>query len=187
MIERLIIAGFGGQGSLTSGRLLAQCAIRRELRVSYLPAYGSEVRGGTAHCNLVISDAEICSPVVEHADSLVMLNEQSLARFRPELKPGGLLVANTSLIDQYALRPAAEGVRVLEIDATNLAAGLGSIVVANMVMMGAWLTAIPIFEVEAFDEVLQETLGRRKAELIETNRQALRTGAREAARQLAET
>lgn len=180
MIERLIIAGYGGQGILTIGKLLGQCAIDNPLEVSYLPSYGSEVRGGTANCHLVISDAEIASPVIEHADSLIVMNSASFERFAGEVRPGGLVVLNSSLIDEAQSQALGDDVSVLSVDATNIAARLGNVVVANMIMTGAWLAARPVLPLEEFERVLERTLGARKADLLDLNRKAVHLGAAQA-------
>jgi len=183
MIEKLIVAGYGGQGILTVGKFLAQCALEASLHVTYLPSYGSEVRGGTANCSMVFSDAPICSPVVETADSLFIMNEQSFRAFSSQLKPGGLLVVNSSLIPEADIRKAGESARVISVDATNAAVELGSIIVANIILTGAYVAAKGFIPLERISRMIESVLQERKASLINVNKQALQLGAAEAIRQ----
>ncbi len=132
MQERIIIAGHGGQGVMFLGKLLAQAAMEEGKNVTYLPSYGTEVRGGTAHCQVVISSEEICSPVVERPTTLVVMNQPSYDRFLPLLAPAGTLFANSSLV---AANPEKKNAYCLPV--TAVAAALGEVQVANMVMLGA--------------------------------------------------
>jgi len=173
--HRLIVAGFGGQGVLTLGKLLCLAAISEGKQVTYLPSYGSEVRGGTANCNVVISTGEIFSPVVERADSLIILNELSFERFGGLVEEGGLLVLNTSLVDpgDYA---QAHSARVLGVAATERALELGNLVVANVIMLGAFLGASGLCKSANVEKALGQTLTGRKSAALEINLCALQEG-----------
>ena len=133
MYERIIFAGSGGQGVMTLGKVVARAAMLTDLNCTYLPSYGTEVRGGTANCTVVISDDEIFSPVVESADVLFAMNEPSYKRFAPRLKPDGLLVINTSMAE-----PDQTNDRTVTIPATDIANELGDVRVANVVLLGAY-------------------------------------------------
>ncbi len=170
--HRLIVAGFGGQGVLTLGKLLCMAAMRENRTVTYLPSYGSEVRGGTAKTQVVISSGAIYSPLVEEADSLIILNELSFEKYASRLKPGGLLVANDSLVDE----PAAPNARLLALPASEMAVELGNLKIANVLMMGAFIQATGLIGEESCCTAIEELLGARKADLLALNLQAFRKG-----------
>ena len=140
MEERILIAGAGGQGALTLGKFVAQVAME-EHRVTFFPSYGAEVRGGTAHCHVVISDTEIADPVVEEATAMIVMNQASYARFAPRMRPDGLLVTNSSMVQPEP--PVACG-RLLAIPASQRAIELGDIRVANIILLGAMNAARPV-------------------------------------------
>jgi 2-oxoglutarate ferredoxin oxidoreductase subunit gamma len=180
--HRIIIAGFGGQGILTLGKLLCRAAISEGKKVSYMPAYGTEVRGGTANCHVVISENRIFSPLVEEADSLLILNQLSYRRFIDKLRPSGLLVINSSLVDPSdSGRPGDNGApgdcRMLSIPATRKAAELGNVIFANVLMLGAFVRATGICKDEHILAALAESLKGKKKNLLDTNREAYQTGA----------
>lgn len=180
--HRIIIAGFGGQGILTLGKLLCRAAISEGRKVTYMPAYGTEVRGGTANCHVVISENRIFSPLVEEADSLLILNQLSYRRFIDKLRPSGLLVINSSLVDPSdSGRPGDNGApsdcRMLSIPATRKAAELGNVIFANVLMLGAFVKATGICKDENILAALEESLKGKKKELLETNREAYQNGA----------
>ena len=174
--HRLIVAGFGGQGVLTLGRLLCQAVMSEGKQVTCLPSYGSEVRGGTANCNVVISRDDIYNTVVEEADSLIILNRMSFERFGDALKRGGLLVLNTSMVHpgDYGAR---RGVRAVEVPATEMAGGLGNVVVANVIMLGAYATASQLCAVASARSAVEQMLAGRKHEVLDLNLKALAAGA----------
>jgi 2-oxoglutarate ferredoxin oxidoreductase subunit gamma len=174
--EEIIIAGFGGQGIIMSGKLLAQCAMSSGHKVTYMPSYGAEVRGGTANCMVVISNERIASPVVTEPNSLITMNKASLSRFAPKIKPNGLLIYNSSLIDTD-IPQLAEGVKVIAIPADETAVELGSKKSANMVMLGAYLAAGGILEVRSAAQSLQQVLAERYHKTIPANTKALEKGA----------
>lgn len=173
--HRLIVAGFGGQGILTLGRLLCLAGMSEGKQVTYLPSYGSEVRGGTANCNVVVSNSEIFSTVVEQADSLVILNGMSFERFGDSLRRGGLMVLNTSLVapGSYAADHEAQ---VLEVPATDRAGEMGKLVVANVIMLGAFLGVTGLCKEASIIDALKQTLTGRKSSALELNVRALAEG-----------
>jgi 2-oxoglutarate ferredoxin oxidoreductase subunit gamma len=178
--HRLITAGFGGQGVLTLGRILCIAAMEEGKLVTYLPSYGAEVRGGTANCQVVISSHTIYSPFVESADSLIIMNQLSYDRFAPRVKGGGLMLVNSSVVDPE--EPAAGSqVRMLALPVTDMAAEMGEVRVANVIMLGAFVTLTDVVGREACAGAMEEVLGKRKARLLDVNREALARGAQLAA------
>jgi 2-oxoglutarate ferredoxin oxidoreductase subunit gamma len=173
--HRLVIAGSGGQGVLTVGKLLCTAAIREGKSVTYLPSYGAEVRGGTANCQSVISSGTIYSPLVEQADSLIILNQPSYDRFLPVLRPEGLLIVNSTGVEMDADPPPA-GCRALSAPAAGIAAELGNVKVGNMVLLGAFVQTTGIVEEDNCRTVLREVLGQRRADLLDLNIEAFRRG-----------
>jgi len=175
MHHDITIAGAGGQGVLTLGRLLARGALALGQQVTYFPSYGTEVRGGTANCHVRVADGEIYSPLVEHPTALVVMNQHSYDRFRPDLEEEGWLVANGTMT---RLAPADAGrERSLAIPATEVASSLGNLVVANMVMLGALNEVLGLLPEKLVERCLAEELGRGKARLLPVNLQALAAGA----------
>jgi len=170
----VIVAGFGGQGVIFLGKLLAQAAMEQGKNVTYFPAYGPEVRGGRANCHVVVSTEEIFSPVVARPNSLLVMNQPSWDYFGPRLDGKGLAVVNSSMVKV----PALEGSRrLLLVPATEIATELGEIRAANMVMLGAYNRVRDLLPLEALLESLRLVLGERKAGLYEVNARALRKGA----------
>lgn len=182
MQHEIIVAGWGGQGVLLLGKLLAQGSMLLGKQVTYFPSYGTEVRGGTANCHLKIGDGEIYSPLVEHPTALVVMNQPSYERFRPALRPRGWLLANGTVVTLSEEDARRE--RTLSVPATEVAGRLGHLVVANMVMLGALNQALGLLPGEAIERCLGEQLTGAKAELLPVNLQALTAGA-EAVRQRA--
>jgi 2-oxoglutarate ferredoxin oxidoreductase subunit gamma len=175
LYEELIIAGFGGQGIMLAGKLLAQTAMNCGREVTYMPSYGAEVRGGTANCMIVIAENEIACPVVGKPDSLIVMNKASLNKFSPNLKKNGLLIFNSSLID---IEPQVdESIEVIRLPADGLAVELGSVKAANMVALGAYLQARGLFEIESAAQALPEILAKRHHNTLSLNINALQKGA----------
>ncbi|HUU43695.1 MAG TPA: 2-oxoacid:acceptor oxidoreductase family protein [Planctomycetota bacterium] len=173
MNERMIFAGFGGQGILTIGKLLAACAMQEDRHVTFFPSYGSEVRGGTAHCHVVIADEPIASPLVEEATTLLIMNEPSLNRYLPQLGSDGLLVMNVSMIGR---RPKLESGRMLKVPATELAGEIGDIRVANTLMLAALNEARTLVRHETLHDLLVGALSGRRAKTLPANDAALEKG-----------
>lgn len=173
MLIRTIFSGFGGQGVLSMGFTLANAAMFEGKFVTYLPSYGVEVRGGTANCTVVVSDEEIASPVASEPDFVVAMNQPSFARFQSVLQSGGLLCANSSIVDTSAAR---RDIEVLNIPTSELAEKLGTIKVANMIMLGAFIKASNIISFDFVIKHLSEILGEGKSKLIKMNKEALDLG-----------
>jgi len=175
MTNEIIIAGFGGQGALLMGELIAYAGMTEGKQVSWLPSYGPEMRGGTANCSVIVSDEPVGSPVVTEADAVIVLNKPSLDKFERVLKPGGKLLINSSLIDKKATR---EDVTAYYIPANEIAAELGNAKVANVVMLGAYIAAAGVVAKESVINAVAHMLGERKAHLVPMNEQAYDAGAK---------
>ena len=173
--EEVIIAGFGGQGIILAGKLLAQTAMKAGKEVTYMPSYGAEVRGGTSNCMVVIADAPIASPLVSKPDSLIAMNKASLNKFARRIKTGGLLIMNSSLIDQQP--QLDETIEILAVPADELAVELGSPKSANMVAIGAYLQRKGIFGPGAAAVSLANVLAKRYHHTLPVNTEALHRGA----------
>ncbi|MBN2182692.1 MAG: 2-oxoacid:acceptor oxidoreductase family protein [Sedimentisphaerales bacterium] len=178
--EEVVIAGFGGQGIMLAGKLLAQTAMKAGKEVTYMPSYGAEVRGGTANCMVVIAEREIACPVVGNPDSLIVMNKASLAKFGPRLKKGGLLIMNSSLIDG---RPEMdESIEIIALPADELAVELGNKKAANMVALGAYIKKRGRLNIETAADALPETIAERYHKTLPVNTAALNRGAEFASR-----
>lgn len=173
--ERIVIAGFGGQGVLSLGKMLIVAGMNAGKHVTYLPSYGAEVRGGAANCQVVISEREIASPLAEHPDSAILFSQPSYDRFQGDMRPGSSMFLNSPIVHDEQ-NAAGRGVEVVEVPATQTAADLGNPLVANLVMMGAFLAYRPVVEPEAFWEAFEAEFGRRKADLMALNRRAFEKG-----------
>ena len=173
MTERIIIAGSGGQGIMLLGKILSEAAMRENKFVTWLPAYGAEVRGGTSHCMVVISDKEIGSPYVEKADSLIIMNGPSLMRFKKRIKEKGLLIINSSLAAKYKNIK----LNVLEQPFSDIAVRLGNIKVANILALGLFLAKKKVVSLKSVSEVIQAIAPKDKRELVAINKKALEEGA----------
>jgi len=172
MEERLISAGFGGQGVLFIGKLLIQAGMKAGKEVSWIPSYGPEMRGGTANCHVIVSDEEIGSPLIDHPTSVIAMNRPSMEKFAPKIKKGGLLVINSSMVD---VEPKRKDIQVVKIRANDVARELGNEKVANMVAMGAYLAASRVLPLETIMNSLPEVL-KGKEHLLEVNKNALKKG-----------
>jgi 2-oxoglutarate ferredoxin oxidoreductase subunit gamma len=174
MTQELILAGFGGQGVLLMGQLLAYAGMYEGKNVSWLPSYGPEMRGGTANCNVVVSDEMVGSPVVSEADTVIVMNRPSLDMFEKSVKKGGNLFINSSLIDKKSERT---DICVYYVPANEIADKLGNIRAANMVMLGAVLEAAKTADPAQVIEALRYIMGEKKHHLIPLNEQAMAEGA----------
>lgn len=173
--EEIVIAGFGGQGIMLAGKLLAQTAMNAGKEVTYMPSYGAEVRGGTANCMVVISEREISCPVVGRPDSLIVMNKASLHKFGPRLKKGGLLIMNSSLIDETS--ELDDSIEIIAIPADELAVELGNKKSANMVALGAYIEKRGRLSIETAVQALPETIAERYHNTLPVNTAALNRGA----------
>ena len=171
--EKVIIAGFGGQGVMTMGQMLSYCATEKNINTLWFPSYGPETRGGTANCSVTISEADVNSPVISTPDSIIIMNKPSLAKFLPKLKAGGHCFVNSSLVTEVEYR---SDVTVHEVDVNNIALGLGNLMVANMVMLGAYLAVTKVFTEAEIIDIMKKKFTGSKAALIDINRKALEAG-----------
>ena len=174
MVLTNIFAGFGGQGVLLLGQLIAYAGMYEGRNVSWLPSYGPEMRGGTANCSVVVSDDPIASPVLSMADCVIAMNTPSLEKFEANVNPGGKLFINSSIIEKKATRTDID---VYYVPCNEIADQLGNPKVLNMAMLGAFLEATNVVKVDSVLDALLYKLGEKKAKLIPLNRQAIEMGA----------
>lgn len=174
MLEEIIIAGFGGQGVMSMGQLIAYAGMLEGKGVSWLPSYGPEQRGGTANCAVVVSDEPVGSPLVTRPSTAIVLNNPSFDKFEPRVRPGGLLIINSSMVIKVSHR---KDIKIIEVNATDMANDLGNSRVANMILLGAFLAHTKIVSNESIVESLKKVLGPDKNHLIEINKRALAKGA----------
>ena len=169
----VIIAGFGGQGVMLIGNLLAQAAMEFGLNVTFVPAYGVEMRGGTANCTVILDRESIGSPVVQRPMSTILLNQPSLDKFQPRLAQGGAQLVNSSLIDAASVDPRLS---TLLLPLNEMAAELGNAKLLNMIALGAWLRAADVLPLGAAQEALNRVISSHYAKLIPANAEALAKG-----------
>lgn len=175
MLEhQVIIAGFGGQGVLSMGQILSYAGLLEGRNVSWLPSYGPEMRGGTANCNVIISEGIIGSPVVTEADIAIIMNLPSLKRFENGVIKDGNILINSSLVNDKTIR---KDVNAYEIPASDIANVLGNAKVANMVMLGAYIELAETVTKQSIIQSLEKILGPSKKNLIKINEEALKRGA----------
>ncbi len=179
--QEIIIAGFGGQGVLSMGQIISYAAMKEGKEVSWMPAYGPEMRGGTANCMVIVSPTKVSSPIVTTFDAAIILNQPSLDKFDSRIKPEGLLLCEESTIITPSVRTDID---VLTIPATALAVKMGKKQVANMILLGAFLERRPIVSTANVVLALQEVLPERHHHLLPLNEQALTTGSQYAAEHL---
>ena len=173
MEEEIIIAGFGGQGVLSMGQILCYSGVMENKEVSWMPSYGPEMRGGTANCIVIISDAKISSPIVTKFDTVIALNQPSLDKFESAVKSGGLLIYEASTILNP---PKRTDIDIVPIEAANEAAKFKNSKVMNMIVLGAFLHKKPIIKMENIIEGIKKVLPERYHHLIPLNKQALEKG-----------
>jgi 2-oxoglutarate ferredoxin oxidoreductase subunit gamma len=171
--QEIVIAGFGGQGVLSMGQILAYAAMVEGKEVSWMPSYGPEMRGGTANCVVIVSPGRISSPIISRYDSAIVLNQPSFEKFEPRVKPGGLLLFEQSAILTSSAR---EDIEVLGIAALDEAVKMGKRQVANMLMLGAFLERRPVIKPEHVMDALKKVLPERHHHLLPLNEQALQLG-----------
>lgn len=169
----IVLAGFGGQGILFTGKLLAFAAMLRGKQLSWLPSYGPEMRGGTANCHVIIDDVPIGSPIVTEPDILVAMNKPSLDKFEDIVKAGGYVFVDKSLIDRDVIR---SDVKPVYINATEHADSIGNKGLANMVMLGAVLKATGVFSLDEIEDTMKQSLPKSKQALVEANMKAIKEG-----------
>ncbi|MBW6467208.1 MAG: 2-oxoacid:acceptor oxidoreductase family protein [Brevefilum sp.] len=174
MQQEVIIAGFGGQGVLFAGQLLAYAGMDAGKEVTWIPSYGPEMRGGTANCTVVISDEEIGSPFVQNPTAVLAMNLPSLDKYETLVKKGGVLVVNASMVNRTVNR---EDITVVNIPANDIAESIGSKRAVNMVMLGALLGNADILSLEDLEKALEGHLPERHKKLLPANLEALHQGA----------
>ena len=180
MTQQFIFAGFGGQGMLLIGKFLAMACMMDGKHVSWLPSYGPEMRGGTANCSVTVSDEPVASPMVEKADAIIAMNRPSLDKFESHVKPGGVLVINSSIIDRKAER---DDIQVVYCDANRIAEEVGNPKGANVAILGALMAKAPVVSPEIMSEAIRVELGERKAKFLPGNMKAYQAGIDDALKQ----
>ncbi len=174
MQTEIVFAGFGGQGVLFAGQVLSYAAMDYGKEVTWIPSYGPEMRGGTANCTVIVADEEIGSPLVRNPKAAVIMNLPSLDKYEPMVITGGVLIANTSLINRSLTRTDLEGVMI---PAQQIAESIGNKKLLNVVMLGALLQKTPVLPFEAVEDGLKNHLPERHKKLLPMNLEALRQGA----------
>jgi 2-oxoglutarate ferredoxin oxidoreductase subunit gamma len=174
MFFECIMAGFGGQGILSAGMILAHTAVSQNLNVTWFPSYGAEQRGGTANCYVVISDEPIGSPIISNPAYGYIMNVPSLDKFQPRFKSGAKVVVDTSLIKKEHIN--RDDIEVQGLDATLIATDMGNVKVANVIMIGALLKVSGIFSIDVAKKGLEIALPKRHHKLLPMNFEALETG-----------
>lgn len=172
MQNDVIMAGFGGQGILLIGKMLAYAGMHEGKEVSWLPSYGPEMRGGTCNCTVVISDRPVGSPVIQNPGAVLAMNLPSLEKFEQDVRPGGILLVNTSLIERKSAR---DDIKVIEVPANAIAQDLGNPRGANMVALGAYVGATGAVSMEQVEAVVRQTFAA-KPTVIDVNLEALHKG-----------
>lgn len=173
MTEEIIIAGFGGQGVLSMGKILAYSGVMENKEVSWMPSYGPEMRGGTANVTVIISDERISSPIVNAYDTAIILNQQSMDKFEKTVKPGGLLIYDPNGITHH---PQRKDINIYAIEAADEASKMGLSKVFNMVVLGGFLKLKPIVQPEYIHKGLEKSLPKRHHVLIPDNEKAIARG-----------
>ena len=171
---KIIIAGFGGQGVVLAGNIIARACVMEDKHVTGMVSYGAEMRGGTANATVIISDEPIASPIVQTTDIAILLNQPSLDKYEDKIISGGLAVVNTSLVSRKVNRPDIE---VAKINAGDIARRLGNIRVANIVTLGAFIRKTGLLKITSMEKAIEDLFSKKKVSLIEINQKALRQGA----------
>lgn len=173
MQEEIIFSGFGGQGIMLAGKLLALAALKENWQTSWVPSYGAEVRGGTAHCMVKISDQEIASPFIGNLDTCIAFNQLAVDKFAPSLKKQGLLIINSSLAKK---KPIRKDIKIIAAPLTDIAAKLGNIKVANTVALGIYIAKKKNIKPESMFSAMKEMAPKGRQDILEINIRALKEG-----------
>ena len=173
MTEEIIIAGFGGQGVLSMGKILAYSGIMQDQEVSWMPSYGPEMRGGTANVTVILSDEKISSPYLNVYDTAIILNQQSMDKFEQSVKPGGVLIYDPNGIIDH---PSRTDIKIYQIEGNRLASEMGNKKVFNMIILGGFLKVKPIVELRSVIEGLKKSLPVRYHNLLPLNEEAINKG-----------
>ena len=173
MTHEIICAGFGGQGVMLIGQLIAYAGMFEGKNVSWVPSYGPEMRGGTANCSVVVSDEPVGSPVISEPNGVIVMNQPSLEKFLPAVKSGGVLVYNSSLI---TMKETRDDLQIIAAPANDLATELGNSKVANLVALGAFLQKTNVVTADGIGKALEKVLPPHRHKLIPLNLEALKKG-----------
>lgn len=173
MYVDLLIAGFGGQGIIFTGKLLSYAGLREGKEVVYFPSYGAEMRGGTANCTVIWSTSPITSPIVSHPQNAIIMSQPSYLKFLPRIKEGGQVVINTSLVKGKLTR---NNIEIIEIPANEIAEKIGTSRVANMVALGAWVKRSKVVSMESLIHSFHQVISSSRLDLLPLNERALRQG-----------
>jgi len=173
MTEEIIIAGFGGQGVLSMGKILAYSGIMQEQEVSWMPSYGPEMRGGTANVTVILSDERISSPILNSFDTAILLNQQSLDKFEETIKPGGFLLYDPNGITRH---PVRKDIKIFRVNAAEKAAEMGNTKIFNMIVLGAYLKIRPVVLTENVIKGIKKSLPERYHHLVQLNEDAIHAG-----------
>ena len=174
MTEEIIIAGFGGQGVLSMGKILAYSGVMQNKEVSWMPSYGPEMRGGTANCSVILSDTPVGSPIVSNPDVLFAMNLPSLEKYVDAVRPGGTIILDSTLIDEKVART---DVKVFYIPATKMANEIGAPTLANMIMVGKMIKETGAVKYDNLEVGLKKVIPAKHADMLETNLKAMKIGA----------
>lgn len=170
---QIIIAGFGGQGVVLAGNVIARAAVIEGKNITGMISYGVEMRGGTANATVIISDDEIASPFVESPNAAIIMNQPSLNKFEPVLCEGSVVVLNTSMLTHSVQRNDLD---TASIDATNIARDMGNVRVANIVTLGAFINKTKLLKIESIEKAIKDLFSGKKPELVKINIKALKMG-----------
>jgi len=173
MTEEIIIAGFGGQGVLSMGKILAYSGLMQGQEVSWMPSYGPEMRGGTSNVTVIISDERISSPILAQYDTAIILNQQSMDKFESMVKPGGMLLYDPNGITRH---PARKDINIYKVEAAKIASEMGNAKIFNMVVLGAYLKLKPIVKMENVVKGLKKSIPERNHKLLPLNEEAINKG-----------
>lgn len=175
MLQELIIAGFGGQGVLSMGMTLAYAGMVEDKEITWMPSYGPEMRGGTANCIVILSDSKISSPIISKFDTAIVLNQPSMDKFGPKVKPGGLLLYESNSVKDPVHR---DDIEIIGIPAATEALLMKNAKIMNMIMLGAYLKKKPIVKIDDVMEALSKVLPEKYHKLLPLNREAMEHGAK---------
>lgn len=173
MKEEIIIAGFGGQGVLSMGKILAYSGVMQDMEATWMPSYGPEMRGGTANVTVILSDSRISSPILHEFDTAIILNQQSLDKFEPAVKPGGVLLYDGNGITRH---PERKDIKIYRIDATEESVKMSSTKTFNMIVLGGYLKIKPVVEMENVIKGIKKSLPERHHHLVPLNQAAIQRG-----------
>jgi 2-oxoglutarate ferredoxin oxidoreductase subunit gamma len=173
MTEEIIIAGFGGQGVLSMGKIMAYSGVMQDMEVSWMPSYGPEMRGGTANVMVILSDERISSPIIKKFDTAIILNQQSMDKFEESVKPGGTLIYDSNGITRH---PQRKDIAIYRVDAAEEASKLKMQKVFNMIVLGGFMKVNPILKLENVIKGLKKSLPERYHKLIPLNEDAIKRG-----------